>query len=247
MGLKRIGLCVVLPIAGLWLLYVPAMHVIAWYFAHQAGKENPVTALVPKTLVDRSMVDLKDGTTVSRFGYIAQFPWAKTTVVRDFKSISMMSFEDGPSLIMENPAAHMDMLDTAPEQERVYRDDLRVLLGDEATRSHYHYAKAELKASPEDVSFFASRRNNARVMMLLTMKSLDTPNGSTAIYDIAAPGIRGFQFGDPQKGPTRAELLLFDGHDRALKMIFSGPGGGAKPALTQGQINAILASVKAPR
>lgn len=241
---KRAGWILLTLFISLWLLELIAAHTILWHEAREVGQEYPVVALMPKPLADRSMVELKDGATISRFGYSVQFPWPKTTVVRDWKTIWMTKFEGGPSLIIEDPADHFDMLRAAPEDDTARRNGLRPILGDEATRSHYDYAKAELNANPEDVSFFASRRNNARALMLLNMKFVEVPKDSTAIFEVAAPGIKGFQFGDPQRVPTSIELLLFDEHDRALKLVFRGPKDTNTPMLTQGQINSIVASVK---
>ena len=83
-------------------------------------------------------------------------------------------------------------------------------------------------------------------MMLLTMKSMDIPEGTTVIYSVTDAHIRGFQFGDPKKEPMLIQLLLFDDHDRAMKLTLKGPRGSTQPVLTQEQINAIIASVRPP-
>lgn len=252
-GLRRtfIGLlllCVLLlQIAVmLWELRPAIAHVVLWQTAREIALENPNVALMPQPLADTRVGTLNDGMFIHRFGYGIHVPWAATKVVKDFKTAAIFGFEDGSSLQMFDPSDHMDMLKAAPSDEAAQREGLRPLLGDDAVRSHYDYANAELSARPGEISIFHSRQRNARAMMLLSMKSVDIPSEATAIYSVAGSRLRGFQFGDPKNAPTFIQLLLFDDRDRALKLTLKGRRGSTQPVLTQEQINAIIASVRPP-
>jgi hypothetical protein len=241
---RRVGVCLAIIFAALWLLDVVVTHVSVWRIARQVGLDDPIVTLVPQPLRDKSIANLKDGMTIARFGYSVQVPWAKAKVVKDYPSVAVRGFEDGSSLMIFNPADHIDVLTMHSGNEAAVREAYRPLLGDQATKSHFGYAQVELNTRPGEVSLFHSRRSNARSYMLLSMKSLDIPKGVTEIYTISSPSLRGFQFGDPQLSPTFIELLLFDGRDRALELIFKGPRGGTRPVLTQEQINAMVASMR---
>jgi len=252
-GLRRmlIGLvllCVLLLQVAvmIWELQPVIAHVMLWHTAREIALENPNVALMPQPLADTRVGTLKDGMSISCFGYVIQVPWATTKVMKDFKTVAIFGFADGSSLQIFDPADHMDMLKATPADEAAQREGLRPLLGDDAVRSHYDYANAELYARPNEIAFFHSRHRNARAMMLLTMKSMDIPEGTTVIYSVTDAHIRGFQFGDPKKVPMLIQLLLFDDHDRAMKLTLKGPRGSTQPVLTQEQINAIIASVRPP-
>jgi hypothetical protein len=242
----RVVLWIVIVWVGLCVLMLPAAHIMSWYTAKSTVADNPSTALQVQPLPDTRIADLKGGLMVSRFGYSLQVPWAEVKTQNDYKTVSVMRFEDGSSLIIEDPGSYVDMLSAKPAREAESRKAWGQLLGSDAVASHYDFAKLALQALPTEISLFHSRRRNARAAMLLLMKSLDIPDQATAIYGVSAPHIRGFQFGDPKKLPTYLELLLFDEHDRALKLTFRGPKGGTQPVLTQEQVNAIIASVQGP-
>jgi hypothetical protein len=242
---RVVGLLLIVWV-GLWVLMLPAAHIMAWYTAKSVVKDDPRAALELQALPDSRVGALGDGLTVSRFGYSFQVPWTKAVTQNDWKTVYVMGFEDGSSLMIEDPANHMDILSAAHENEAEVRKGLQQLLGEDAVRSHYEYAEAELGTLPAEISFFHSRRRNARAMTLLMMKSLEIPEKAGVIYNVSSAQVRGFQFGDPGKAPTLVELLLFDKHDRALKLTLRGPRGGMTPVLTQEQINGVVASVRVP-
>jgi hypothetical protein len=239
---KRVVLVLLSTFVGLWLLLLVVAHVSMWNLARGFARDNPIVAMTPQPLKDTTVADLKGGVIIHCFGYSVQVPWTKTKVVRDWKDMSFRSFDDGPTVVLEDHPT--DILTSPAGEEASTRKAWGSLLGDHATRSHYDYAAVELNTRPSDVSFFHSRHANFRDYMLLVMKSVEIPHDSSAIYSIAAGQFRGFQFGDPQKLPSSVELLLFDGHDRALKLTLRGPKDGTRPALTQEQINGIVASIK---
>jgi hypothetical protein len=232
-----------LTFVGLWLVVVAYLHLAVWYEAKQIGDLDPKETLVPQPLPNHSVADLEEGMTISRFGYSVRLPWAKAKMVKDFKSVTAIGFDNGSSILISNPSDRWDLLAEGANNARASAE-LKALIGDQATSSHYEYARAELEASPKDVSFFRSRRQDARAMMLLPMKFIEIPEGVTAIYEIHGGQTKGFQFGDPRKAPTFVELLLFDDDDHVLKLIIKGPKGSTGPVLTQPQVNAIAASVR---
>jgi hypothetical protein len=237
---KRIGLCLAIIFAALWLMLILQAQLSAWWIARQVGRDHPIAELLPQPLKDNNIADLKDGMAISRFGYSVQVPWVKAKAVKDWKSAAVIHFEGDTGLVITNPSNYLDLL----TNDAAYRNALRPLLGDQATKSHLDYLQVELNARPEAVSIFNSRHFNARLYLLLAMKSLAIPEGTTVIYTLKSPSLNGFQFGDPGKSPTKVQLVLFDRADRALTLTIRGATNGTRPALTQEQINAIVASIR---
>ncbi len=238
---KRVVLCILLTFLGLWIVAIGFDHVHMWNLTRDIAGSDSRLKLVPQSLPDRSLADIHGGVMLNRFGYSLQVPWKNLMGAKDFKGATFFTFDDG-SLLIESPTSYFDMITSASNDSNAMRDGFRPILGDEATRSHYDYAKAELETRPSDASFFSL--SNRRVYLLLAMKPVAIPPSSTAIFSINMNGLRGFQFGDPTKIPTVIKLLLFDEQDRALRVTLRGSTDSRQPVLTQEQINAIVASIR---
>jgi len=237
---KRAGLWVLGILAGLWLVLIVQAQVSGWLLARQVGRDYPIAGLLPQPSKNNNIADLKGGMTIARFGYSVQVPWAKVKAEKDWRSVALIHFGDDTGLVLTNPSDYLDPL----PNDVAYRSALRSLLGDQATKSHFDYLQAELNTRPAAVSFFNSRHSNARLYLLLSMKSTAIPQGTTAIYSLKSPSFEGFQVGDPEKLPTKVELILFDNADHALKWTIRGAQNETSPALTQEQINAMVASIR---
>lgn len=228
---------------GMWLI----SQFTLWKEAKEVAVFNPAEALTPVALTDTSIASIDSGTRIDRFGYSFQIPSEKVKLSHDYKGMTMFKFEDGLFLLIDEPSGYMDFLsplDKSKPQERLQAStELADLIGPEAVRSHYDYTLTELNARPSEISLFHSRRTNARVLVLLTGKSMAMQQGTTAIYRISTANFRGFQFGDPHLAPTSIELLLFDAHDQPLKLLLKASKEGRQLLLTQPQINAIIASI----
>jgi len=245
-GLLAVFSALLAIMVGLLTLTPIVSHVETWHDARKFCRDEPVVAILPQPLKDTALADLNNGMTITHFDYSVQVPWTKTKIVRDFKTLVTMSFDNGTSLVMSGPAGNPDPLGTATRNEAAQRQLLRHFWGDEAISSHYDFVKAEMSAQPRDVSIFHSRSANARANTLMLFKRFTVPEGSTVIYSVGSGQLRGFQFGNPKKAPTSVELLLFDQHDHSLKLSFRGPNGSTQPVLSQEQINAIVASIQPP-
>ncbi len=236
---QRVGFTILLTLVGLEVLALAVGHVQMWNMARETS--DPRRSLVPQTITDKSLADIQGGITISRFGYSVQVPWGRVKDTQEWKVGTLVVFEDSSRILIENPANYVDVIGSASDS-RAMRSALRPLLGEEAVRSHYDHLRVELQTRPSDASLFS--RSNQRVFLLLNTKFMEIPAGTTAIYNVSTSGLRGFQFGDPAMTPTVIKLLLFDEQDRALRITFRGPTVSRQPALTQEQINAIVASIR---
>jgi hypothetical protein len=243
---KRVGLTLLLIFVGLWLLYPLTMDLLVLYFAHETAREHPLVALVPQLLTDTRRADLRDGVTVSRFGYSLQVPWTKVKAKNDLKTVTMVDFDDGSRMLLFDPATQADMVSQMGELKPAQAKIMREVFSNGELTSHYDFAKATLEANPTDISIFHSRTRNTRTLTLLETKFLYIVQDPSAIYSVSAGRMRGFQSGDPQKSPMFIQLFLFDPKDHMLQLILNGPRGSTQPVLTQEQINAIIASVRPP-
>jgi hypothetical protein len=101
---------------------------------------------------------------------------------------------------------------------------------------------AELAASPDQVRWWKTPRENARNFYLLAMKSRILQDWG-CVYILNQGNVRGFQNGAPAKPPYRVDLRLFDSDDREYEILIT-PKSKAAPSFSQAEVNAIVASLQ---
>jgi hypothetical protein len=207
-----------------------------WLAARDLCRDNPHLNLLPIARQDKSQARLSD----ERFGFNGfsfQTPSKKFDFKRNGKGISVLTFEDGGTIIVFNPVQDFDPL-------KLMRSDARLArtLGPEVIRSNYALMAAEMAATSDQVKWWRTPGQNARSSTLLAMKNLVVLH-LAPIYSIASDEMHGFQFGNPAIAPYTVELDLFDRNDRRYQIIINGRGGHS-PVLTQPEINAMVASFR---
>jgi hypothetical protein len=237
----------VLLLGACWLLIQPLIKdVFVWKMVRDVARENPKVNLFPQPLGEGRIADLHGGATITRFGYTMQFPWDKIVFQKDYKFGTSLGFDAGASALIHNPDERQDLITpifgTAKEKEDMRRG-MRAMLGGDTTASDFQFISTAMRSLPDEVSLFHSRNDNLRLMMLVNTKEFELPSGATKIYTIHSGALRGFQFSDPQTPRRLVELLLFDSQDRAIQINLKGPKDQTMPALSQPQINAIIASI----
>jgi hypothetical protein len=237
---KKNAIWVVSSIVVGWLIYVEALNLIAWHFARQTALKYPNLAVLPEPLPDRTVAELS-GITIEHFGFSFQVPWKNIDKQRDFSTISLFNFGDGPSLIIYSSSTHPDLV-TLMRNSGIQRDrGADELFGSDALRSSYDLAAAELHAQPTQARWWANRRQNVRTGILLGFKGMYITDADQ-IYDLNYPGMRGFQLGDPAIPPYKVKLDLYDKSDRHYEIVITGKDRN-HPFVSQAEINAIAASL----
>jgi hypothetical protein len=104
--------------------------------------------------------------------------------------------------------------------------------------------RAQMNASPTDVSFCRSKASNAKALAFISLKT-GMLGKAKVIYPVAAGEMHGFQLGDPQQTVSSVWLWLFDSNDREIWMVLHRAPNGV--GFTQEQINAMVASIRPPQ
>ena len=233
---KRIGLALV----ALWVVGQIGEDVIYWHGARSAAGD-PAAAIVPQTLPDKALADLSSGTAVMLVGTSLRVPWTAVTSRFEKRDFARINFADGHKVTLIAMGGVADALSMGKTEEM--ESSIRAF-GQKAVRSNYEMEKEKLDASPKDVSILNSPTENVRLAILLRLKRIEMGD-EKASYVVGSERVHGFQIGDPAER-NMVQLMLFDAEDREMWVIVSGPKPGLVGALTQEQLNAIVASIVPP-
>jgi len=235
---QRVCICLLIIFAAGWAALALTTHVGVWYVARKEARD-PKAAIMPQRLSNTAVADLKGGE-VSEFGYVFDLPW-KVLTRSGARTVSTLKLENGTEVFLVDhrglPLGLASIEKDTPAEAAAFRS----VYGSLAQGSRFDWTQAELNASPSDVSFWHSRRSNARALALLMMKNAELQRAKV-IYTISAGGVHGFQLGDPQQTVSPIFLKLFDASDRELWMMLRRAPNGV--GFTQEQINAMVASIR---
>ena len=238
---KLVRLLVLFGLAYLviWAGAVAVTHVMVWHDVRTHLREHPEARLVPQPLTDLKIDDLKAGVAIEQYGCTLHVPWPKVLDQKKMKSMTLVTFSDGGTVMMSDPASSAELFSLTLGKTAQEKANMQALYGLRTLSSNYELTSAQMQETGDEVSLFQSTMKNTRAMLLLMLKP--TYSKATVIYSLSAGRLRGFQIGDPA---TPIQLLLFDDKDRELHLWIRGPKTG--PGLTQEQVNGIVASVQMP-
>jgi hypothetical protein len=206
------------------------------------SRDDPSLSLLPVPIPTAATVPLA-GPRIAAFGISVQSPWSDIVAQREVgKSMLATSSKEGVVLLFGpgfEPDAAAAWRGGPPKQNRV----ITSVLGERELSSNYELLSAAVRVTPKQAHWWATRRENARVMLLVMQKGLAMTRGTNAIYEVAHGELRGFQFGDPDVAPYVAALDLFDSHDRKYTIRIRSKTKDA-PSFTQKQVNAMVASIE---
>lgn len=197
-----------------------------WYEARQMAKSAPYLTLVPQPLPDITPSPVP-GTTLTAFGYEFQVPWPSPVKSHIGDSYAWYLFRDGHGFVFWN-SDRMNSHETlsSPAIGRFF-----------AVMNSYPVLKKELYVTPDQISLFLWKRESARRILLLNLKSIiPHTHRISAFYTFERQGLRGFQIGDPIRDDM-IELICFDSGDHRLDIYFSRKHN---PTLTQPEINRVI-------
>ena len=223
----------------IWAGAVAVTHVMVWHEVRAFLREHPEARLAPKPLTDMKIDNLKGGAAIEQYGCTLRVPWATVFDRKKMKSMTLVTFNDGGTVMMSDPASSAEMFGLTLGKTAEEKASMQTLYGPRALSSNYEFTSAQMQETGDEVSLLQPTIKNTRAMMLLMLKPIHSK--ATVIYSLSAGRLHGFQIGDPA---TPIQLLLFDDKDRELQLWIRGPKTG--PALTQEQVNGIVASVQTP-
>jgi len=226
-----------------YLLAATASYLMPWYAAREVSRNSPNLGVVPIPVPDKSIAKL-EGPRIEQFDFSFQVPWQEVEQQKTGKMISALTFKEGATLLIINPSTALDNKRIVQGGETAGQDAnaIRGVLGARALSSNYDLMAAELEATPAQVKWWATRRENVRSMVLLGLKSMEA-NEANAIYKASNDEMHGFQIGNPALAPYRVRILLFDRNDRRYE-IWINVHQGRVQVLSQAEVNGIVASIR---
>lgn len=216
------------------------LQTLAWYEGHHWTKENAWLADVPQPLAPAPPAVAK-GNLVKAFNYEFTAPWiGKTTQTPSLTGV-VIRFDSGQAIFFYDPETLLDSLRQMKSSSPLQYQKFVNLFADHPVESNYGLYEAVYGAAPSQLSPIMTSRDALRMNELLIWKlgfGIDARGGLTSFT--WGPN-RGFQFGDPAKGP--AALRVFNDRDQQFRFIFVvAPNASGK--VTQNDIAGIIASFK---
>jgi hypothetical protein len=124
------------------------------------------------------------------------------------------------------------------------KDNFQKMYGEEVLRSDYAMYRLMLRSTPDDVTLFTPRGEAVGRMMMLVVKGVAIPSeADTGLFSLRSREFKGFQYGDPQRRPTRiiVDLLADEG---GIEFNMGQKKDGSGPAITQAEINRLIQTTR---
>lgn len=239
------------------------LQTMQWISAHQWTSANPWLKEVPQPIASSSTPTVptapadvaptpapkpngkkadaqSNGTDVGEYGYQMTVPW--TSKVKETPSAggAQFRFDTGQIVVFGDPDAQLDTVhilrDTPGDQYMPFSP----LFTNGSIAENYDLYNAVYNSSPSQVSPVTNYATAQRDRILLLMKLSFGFDLAKPIYSFDFGRNKGFQFGDPAKGPVA--IRAFGPHDKQFRFIFtvfSGSGG----QITQSDINQAMQSL----
>ena len=226
-------------IAFIWPAYIAAGRITHWYMVRQLFVKSTNIGLSPRPLPDQSIAGLP-GKRIELYGFSFQLPWNEEPIRKGGNAVTLLSFRNGAVLIVFNPATQLDSAKVMRDQIAKSPQDMIQAFGSAPFDTNYALLSAELRSEPQRFVPWAPKNQLVQATILLPLKSMALSD-ATAVYELKAGDLRGFQFGDPLTEKS-VRLELFDAADRhySIKINVKPP---LSSALSQSEINAIIASI----
>lgn len=225
---------------------------LTWMFGFQTAtavmvryksRSIPEAHETPIPLPDVSVADTGHRR-VSFGGYSFELPEDDVDDARSRRAnyIEVTAFQSGNALWFSKfpPRSFIGGIE---KEMKVSASDIARSYGATAARSDYDFYAVVLNMTPEKLSPFESDRQSARDSVLLMIKLIAMPRADTGLFSIEENGWRGFQFGDPRKGPPRVTDELYS-DTGGVEFIFFRKNGASGAGITQARINRVLASLR---
>lgn len=237
------------------------LQTMQWIAAHQWASANPWLKEVPQPIAastatiagtDLSFVPAPNskakkadaqskGTDLGEYGYQITVPWTSKMKESPSAGGAEFRFETGQIVVFGDPDAQLDTVHILRDSPGDQYMPFSPLFANGSIANNYDLYNAVYSSSPSQVSPVTNYATAQRDRILLIMKLSFGFDLAKPIYSFDFGNIKGFQFGDPAKGPVA--IRAFGGHDKQFRFIFtvfSGSGG----QIAQTDINQAMQSLE---
>jgi hypothetical protein len=216
------------------------LQTLTWYEARHWTHENPFLAEVPQPLPATAAAPAK-GALIKAFNYQFMAPWTGKTTHAPSLTVDVIRFDSGQAIVFYDPETLLDTIRQMKSSSPLQYQKFAAVFADRPIESNYGLYEAVYGVAPSQLSPILSSREAMRMNELLIWKlqfGIDLRGG---LSSFTWGTNRGFQFGDPAKGPVA--LRVFSERDQQFRFIFTvAPGSNAR--ITQDDIAGIVGSFK---
>jgi hypothetical protein len=228
---------IVLVIAGYSVEF--GLQTLTWMEAKRWAGANPWLNDVPQPLPAPPSPDPKT-TQVKAYDYEFTTPWGSPKMAPSLNFVQA-HFDAGPVIVFFDPDAQLDTLrELRNSNPAEYQKFMNVFIG-HPIESNYEMYQAVYGASPAQLSPFLHQRDAVRINSLLLWKLSFGTDGGSGIYSFDFGKNRGFQFGDPAKGP--AAVRVFDDRGHQFRFLFT-IAAGSNGKITEDDISRTIQSLQ---
>jgi hypothetical protein len=168
-------------------------------------------------------------------------PWKGDVKIEPSATATIFRFPAGQVVVLFDPQTSVDTLRELETVTSAQYLTVLSLFGPKPFDSNYDLYKSVYGASPVQASPFQDRGEALRLNELLLMKLSFGVEAPGDIFTFEFGNNRGLQFGDPSKGlPVAAHV--FNERDDQFRLIVT-TTAGSSAAITQNEVDAVLASV----
>jgi hypothetical protein len=180
-------------------------------------------------------------TDITEYGYQMTVPWTGPAKESPSAGGAQFKFESGQVVVFGDPDAQLDTLHILRDTQGPEYAAYGPLFADGSIATNYDLYSAVYNASPSQASPFSTYAKAQRERILLLLKLSFGFDLAKPIYSFDFGANKGFQFGDPAKGPVA--LRVFDNHEKQFRFIFTEfTGSGAQ--ITQADLNQAMQSLR---
>jgi hypothetical protein len=227
---------------------VAALLLYAWFFGAQTffafetrymARKLPIVKSVPVELEDKT-VSAARGKKLSFQGAEFEVPWEdldeqRTRVVRNMVAIY---FRSGRSILL-CVGAPDGFITGLSKDKNVDPNVFATLYGPQVLHSNYALFDDLYQTTPSEITLATPSNRAAGLTAVLMVKAIVPPTTDWAIFRVQSKTVKGFQLGDPVRGPKRMCLQLFV-DDAEFEVSIFQDGKGSDPTITQAEINRII-------
>jgi len=210
-----------------------------------SGAPAPTAALdtiAAETTASDKKPDTQTKTTdVTEYGYQMIVPWAGHVKESPSAGGAEFRFDSGQVIVFGDPDAQLDTVHILRDTQGPEYTDYQPLFADGSIANNYDLYSAVYNASPAQISPFSNYAKAQRARILLLLKLSFGFDLAKPIYSFDFGANRGFQFGDPTKGPVA--VRVFDNHDKQFRFIFT-VFEGSNAQITQADLNQSIQSLR---
>jgi len=254
------GVALVVAIYGITF----GLQTLEWYDAHRCAGINPWLNDVPKVLTVSNMaaapvaaaptpipvkgkagaakatIALPNTTALTSYNIEFTVPWGGKFTQKPTPVGDLIRFDSGQVIVFTDPDAQIDTLLTIRQSTDAAYAPFRNLIEAENISTNYGLYQAVYGVAPSQTSPFMPYAQAERARVLLLTKLSFGFDLERDVFSFTLGRNKGFQFGDPAKGPVA--LRIFSEHDEQYRMLM-GVAYGTAAQITQDQVNQTVQSL----